>query len=102
MTDTIAVGYYGYTAEKFDTANEYVGYVTTFEIRTEHGTHVGWVKVTEGTTVTVAAKLVDGTTVTNNWLDLFNDDAGDRDMTTGLDRAANAIFEATGRNAVTA
>lgn len=94
MTEALAVGYHGYTAEMLSSGVEYVGVVSTFKIRAANDTLVGYVKVTDGTTVRATATLADGTRVTNEWLDLFNSDAGDRDINSGLDRAANAIADA--------
>lgn len=97
-TGSIPVGSHGYTATLTGTANEYNGYVDYYRIDDADGNRVGKVRIVEATSdrVYAYAATEDGRSVTTEWLDLFNNDHGDRDMNTALDRAANAIAEAKG------
>ena len=93
-TGAITVGSNGYTATLTATEDRYAGYYTHYRIDTADGVKVGTVATCEGYTLRATARTNDGTEVTTEWLDLFNDDNGDRDEHTALDRAADAIAAA--------
>lgn len=95
-TGSIKVGDHGFTATLTGTANEYSGTVSYYRVDDADGHPVGKIRLVDATSDRVYAFAADptGKAVTSDWLDLFNDDSGDRDEMTGLDRAANALADA--------
>lgn len=95
-TGNINVGNVGYTATLTGTTAPYHGFESHYDIATADGTKVGTVRLVETETIRAYAATLDGDEVTTDWLDLFNEDSGDRDENTALDRAADAIAIAKG------
>lgn len=84
----------GYEAHRVDHEYDMIGEVTYFAV-TRNGDPVGKVRVVDGGfggKVTVTARNTDGTEVTTENLDRYNDDNGDRDLDMALYHGVGAVI----------